>query len=190
MGDCPVSGGKGLCTSLCKNTCQYCVRKHEWNRCHMYGLGIYLADMAQKSHRYVSQPDTSSGRKRYRIIICSVLGKSFEIDGYLKTDRAMHDVHDVRALTEDDMDGMIDACQPCMPPASGVGASIVGIDGEKWGRVVAEECACWRLHTGRIARKDTESARWMWSQVGEVAVDAIETAAEKKRLVVCERFGR
>merc|ERR1712159_653203 len=53
---CPRSGGKGLCTTLCNNDCKYCTEKHEWNKCHMYGLGIYLADMAQKSHRYVSQP--------------------------------------------------------------------------------------------------------------------------------------
>merc|ERR1712007_147386 len=53
---CPVSGGKGLTTSLCNNTCQYCSPEHKWNRCHMYGLGVYLADMAQKSHRYVREP--------------------------------------------------------------------------------------------------------------------------------------
>merc|ERR1711998_80153 len=51
---CPTSGRKGLCTSLCNNDCKYCTEKHEWSKCHMYGLGIYLADMAQKSHRYVS----------------------------------------------------------------------------------------------------------------------------------------
>merc|ERR1712188_287272 len=71
--DCPVSGGKGLCTSLCNNTCRYCTKKHEWSRCHMYGLGIYLGDMAQKSNRYISQPKEGS----YRMIVCSVLGKSY-----------------------------------------------------------------------------------------------------------------
>merc|ERR1712165_192892 len=40
--DCPLSGGKGLCTTLCDNTCGHCTQKHEWNKCHMYGLGIYL----------------------------------------------------------------------------------------------------------------------------------------------------
>jgi len=187
--DCPVSGGKGLCTSLCSNTCKHCTRKHEWNRCHMYGLGIYLADLAQKSHRYVSQPKTGGGRKIYRMIICSVLGKSFEIEGYLKRDRAMHDVYDVRALTEGDVDGMIETCQPCRSPEHGIGALIVGAGGEKWGRVVAEECACWRLHTGRVAKKETEGSRWAWSQQGEISVDAIETAAEKSDLLYIKGLG-
>jgi len=123
------------------------------------------------------------------MIICSVLGKSYEVDGYLKTDRAMHNVYDVRSLTEDDMTEMIESCQPCMPPASGVGASIVGIDGEKWGRVVAEEYAAWRLHTGRIAKKEKEGASWDWSQSGEIAVEAIETAAEKSDLLFIKGLG-
>merc|ERR1719242_3004999 len=82
----------------------------------MYGLGIYLADLAQKSHRYIFQPKTSGGRQTYRMIICSVLGKSFEIEGYLKGDRVMHDVYDVRHLTEEDVDDMIETCQPCRAP--------------------------------------------------------------------------
>merc|ERR1719343_1969601 len=125
---CPVSGGKGLCTSLCNNTCKYCTRKHEWSKCHMYGLGIYLADMAQKSHRYVSQPK----RGTYRMIVCSVLGKSFQIEGHLKDGQCMHDVVNVRALDEDELDHMI---EPCVGSSAthGVGASIVGIDGSVWG---------------------------------------------------------
>lgn len=187
--DCPVSGGKGLCTSLCNNTCKYCTQKHEWRRCHMYGLGIYLADLAQKSHRYISQPKTSGGRQTYRMIICSVLGKSYEIEGYLKGDRVMHDVYDVRGLTEEDVDDMIETCQPCRAPKDGVGALIVGANGERWGRVVAEECACWRLHTGRVAKKETEGSRWDWSQQGEISVDAIETAAEKSDLLYIKGLG-
>merc|ERR1712217_535495 len=154
--NCPQSGNKGLCTTLCGNDCKHCTQKHEWSKCHMYGLGIYLADMAQKSHRYVSQPRSNGRRQTYSMIVCSVLGKSFEVEGYLKRDRAMHDVCDVRTLTEEDLDGMIDTCQPCAAPRKGVGASIVGFDGERWGRVVGEECNCWRLHTGRMAKKQTE----------------------------------
>merc|ERR1712050_9351 len=72
--ECPVSGGKGLRTSLCANTCKYCTKKHEWDRCHMYGLGIYLADRAQKSHRYVSAPASGvDGRRVCKIVVCSVL---------------------------------------------------------------------------------------------------------------------
>merc|ERR1719487_2625488 len=89
---CPVSGGKGLSTTLCDNTCQYCTKKHQWGRCHMYGLGIYLGDMAQKSHRYVSQPN----KRTHKMIVCQVLGKSFQIEGHLKTGTCMHDVVNVR----------------------------------------------------------------------------------------------
>merc|ERR1711937_1065227 len=102
--------------------------------------------MAQKSHRYTSQPRSG----RYRMVVCSVLGKSFQIEGHLKTATAMHDVVNVRALDEDELDGMIETCQACTVD-NGVGASIVGMDGDVWGRVVADEFHCWRLHTGRIA---------------------------------------
>merc|ERR1712032_1083195 len=106
---CPNSGGKGLCTSLCNNDCKYCTEKHEWNRCHMYGLGIYLADMAQKSHRYVSQPKANrSGRQTYRMIVCSVLGKSYQIEAHLKAKEAMHDVVNVRALSDEQEGEMLE----------------------------------------------------------------------------------
>merc|ERR1712217_658910 len=137
--NCPKSGNKGLCTTLCNNDCKYCTEKHEWNRCHMYGLGIYLADMAQKSHRYVSQPKVNrSGGMSYRMIVCSVLGKSFEVEGHLKGKAAMHDVVNVRALTEDLTDDMIERCQACFN-SDGIGASIQGLAGDVWGREVAVE---------------------------------------------------
>lgn len=53
---CPRSGGKGLCTTLCGADCKHCQEAHCWDRCHMYGLGVYMADQAQKSHRYVREP--------------------------------------------------------------------------------------------------------------------------------------
>merc|ERR1712078_667143 len=110
--DCPKSGGKGLCTSLCNNDCTYCTEKHDWNKCHMYGLGIYLADMAQKSHRYISQPKTDKrGRVTYRMIVCSVLGKSFQIEGHLKDGQGMHDVVNVRSLDEEEIESMIEPCR-------------------------------------------------------------------------------
>jgi hypothetical protein len=180
---CPFSGGKGLCTSLCNNDCKFCTRKHEWNRCHMYGLGIYLADMAQKSHRYISQPKIVGGKNRYRMIVCSVLGKSFEISGYLTDGKVFHDVTDVRNLTPEDIDTMIEPCKPCKRTSYGVGASIVSVHGDRWGRVVAEESDCWRLHTGRIARKGTENSKWVWSDEGEVPAEAMETSAEKSDFV-------
>jgi len=113
--DCPVSGGKGLCTSLCNNDCRYCTEKHEWNRCHMFGLGIYLGDMAQKSHRYVSQPRMVQGRKQYRMIVCSVLGRALKIQGHLKCGDAMHDVPQVRELDADDIKNMIEPCRGPTP---------------------------------------------------------------------------
>merc|ERR1719329_2072561 len=54
--DCPRSGGRGLCTTLCGTDCRKCKEPHAWGHCHMYGLGVYLADQAQKSHRYVREP--------------------------------------------------------------------------------------------------------------------------------------
>lgn len=122
------------------------------------------------------------------MIVCSVLGKSYEVDGHLKGGKIMHDVHDVRALTSEDMDEMIEVCQPCLAPESGLGASIVGSDGSKWGRVVGEEDYCWRLNSGRIAKKLTEGVNWQWSK-DEMSVDAIETAAEKSDLMFVKGLG-
>jgi hypothetical protein len=148
----------------------------------MYGLGIYLGDMSQKSNRYVSQPKNG----RYKMIICSVLGKSYEIDGFLKGDRIMHDVYDVRALTDEDMDDMIEVCQPCRAAESGIGANIAGLDGSSWGRVVGEERDCWRLSDGRIARKHNEGLKWNWCKE-EVSVEM--TAPEKSDLMFVKGLG-
>jgi len=96
---CPYSGGKGLCTTLCDNGCPYCTEPHEWNRCHMFGLGIYLADTAAKSHRYVSHPRAGTGgRKQYRMVVCSVLGRSYRIAGHLTSGDAMHNLTNLRFL--------------------------------------------------------------------------------------------
>jgi hypothetical protein len=117
---CPVSGGKGLCTSLCNNNCEYCTEQHAWDRCHMFGLGIYLADMAQKSHRYCSQPEYRPfGKRVFRIIVCSVLGSGLEIEGYLTKKDAMHNVPNVRALAED-LKNMIEPVRGATRPAASV----------------------------------------------------------------------
>jgi len=100
----------------------------------------------------------------------------------------MHDVFDVRSLTDEDMDGMIEVCQPCKAPESGIGATIAGVDGSKWGRVVGGEHDCWRLSNGRIARKNTEGLKWNWC-TDEVAADAIETAPEKSDLMFVKGLG-
>jgi len=100
--ECPISGGKGLCTSLCNNDCKYCTKRHHWDRCHMFGLGIYLADLAQKSHRYNSQPEMlPSGKRRFKMLLCSVLGRALELKGHLRNKDSMHDVVNVRGISED-----------------------------------------------------------------------------------------
>lgn len=95
----------------------------------MFGLGIYLADSAQKSHAYVSQPRIgTNGRQTYRVVVCSVLGKAFQLEGHLTSKDAMHDVVNVRALTEDLIDDMVDCCQVCH--SSAVGAEKFAEDAE------------------------------------------------------------
>lgn len=114
---CPVSGGKGLCTSLCSTGCKHCTEPHSWGKCHMYGLGVYMADLAQKSHRYVREPERRKVQSDSR-------------------------------------------------PVSGVGGTIQGVDGDVWGRVIGESSECWRLESGRIAKKITEGVRWNWAPRG------------------------
>jgi len=107
---CPRSGGRGMCTTLCGANCSYCTEPHCWDRCHMYGLGIYLADLAQKSHRYVREPCAGSaspsgvatplrtgagvhaGQQVYSMLRCRVaLGNPYLIEGNLLNGKAMHD---------------------------------------------------------------------------------------------------
>jgi len=108
--ECPISGGKGLRTSLCTNDCKHCTRPHQWDRCHMYGLGIYLADIAQKSHRYVSAAECGNdGRLECKIVVCSVLtGDALEVQGHLKVCDSMHCVQSLRAMEDGDLPKKID----------------------------------------------------------------------------------
>lgn len=108
--ECPVSGGKGLRTSLCSNDCNHCTKPHRWDHCHMYGLVIYLADIAQKSHRYISGTSpTAGGRRECKIIVCSVLlGDALQVEGHLKKCDAMHCVHSLRALQAENLPKMVD----------------------------------------------------------------------------------
>jgi len=159
----------------------------------MYGLGIYLADMAQKSHRYCSQPKSGrNGRPVYRMVVCQVLGKSFQIEGHLKQADAMHDVVNVRSLTEDIVDDMIESCQACCV-ATGVGATIQSVNGDFLGgrRVVSDEGAKWRLHTGRSVTKDTEGYKWIWApsaNAADIACESLEVA-EKSDLLFVKGLG-
>eukprot|EP00913_Durusdinium_trenchii_P025360 g23808.t1 len=45
----------------------------------------------------------------------------------------------------------------------GVGSVIYGVDGTKWGTVVAAEGGVWKLDSGRIAKKHTEGDKWTWA---------------------------
>mmetsp|Transcript_52652 Transcript_52652/g.170008 ORF Transcript_52652/g.170008 Transcript_52652/m.170008 type:complete len:426 (+) Transcript_52652:91-1368(+) len=90
---CARSGGKNLCTTLCDRTCQHCVEPHRWHRCHMFGLGVYFADVSRKSHRYVSSKrDPTTGKEIYSLLRCRVcLGRPYLIEGHLLHPDAMHD---------------------------------------------------------------------------------------------------
>ena len=86
--ECCVSGNKKLSTTLCGTDCEHCTELHKWNKCHMYGLGIYLADQARKSHRYVSPEN-----EKHTLVRCRVnLGYPFLIDSNLKQKDGMHHI--------------------------------------------------------------------------------------------------
>jgi hypothetical protein len=115
-------------------------------------------------------------------------GKSFQIEGHLKDGTAMHDVVNVRALDEEELGQMLEPCKAATK-AKGVGASIAGLDGSVWGRVVSEEYECWRLHTGRIAKKETEGSRWKWCATEEISAENREGSAEKSDLLFVKGLG-
>merc|ERR1712012_91313 len=103
-------------------------------------------------------------------------------------DRCMHDVVNVRALDEEELDQMIEP-EKAAQVSRGLGASIQGLDGSIWGRVVGDEGDCWRLHSGRIAKKQTEGAKWRWCATEEVSTDAREGSAEKSDLLFVKGLG-
>jgi hypothetical protein len=104
----------------------------------------------------------------------------------------MHDVVNVRALTDESVNDMIDYCPSCSIDSQfGVGATIRGINGEIWGRVVADEGHCWRLDSGRIAKKETEGWRWTWHSAPEPACSTNGNfeVAEKSDLLFVKGLG-
>lgn len=77
----------------------------------MYGLGVYLGDLAQKSHRYVSQPrgGQGTGKNQYRMVLCSVLmGRTLMVEGHLRKGDAMHDVSSLRRIWKGELDAMVE----------------------------------------------------------------------------------
>merc|ERR1711967_195257 len=66
--------------------------------------------------------------KRYHMIVCSVLGRAFKVEGHLKCADAMHDVPTVRALSTDEVDAMI---EPCKGPHDADGQMTIQTPAEK-----------------------------------------------------------
>ena len=62
------------------------------------------------------------------MIVCSVLGRPFKIEGHLRCKEAMHDVVNVRALDEDELQTMI---EPDICPRCDAGATTVEATAEK-----------------------------------------------------------
>ncbi|KAJ5069513.1 poly [adp-ribose] polymerase [Anaeramoeba ignava] len=73
---CPKSGElakEKKTPSLCTKKCKFCLTKHCWNRCHMYGLGLYFTYCSSKSDKYIKTDN--SIRKMF---VCEVVtGNSF-----------------------------------------------------------------------------------------------------------------
>jgi len=173
---CPVSGGKGLCTSLCGTDCQHCQEPHVWGKCHMYGLGVYLADLAQKSHRYVREPElrrVSCGSALASGVGATIHGVGGEVWGRVVGDNGSCWQLESGRIAKKATEGARWNWAPPAAvgagrrPAAGVGASIVGADWTSWGRVVGDEGSCWRLASGRIAKKENEGIRWWWDDVAD-----------------------
>jgi len=171
---CPVSGGKGLCTTLCGRDCPHCSDPHVWNKCHMYGGGVYMADLAQKSHRYVRQPEVreiaAPSRQRPTWGVgAQIVGEEWDVWGVVVGDEG--DVWRLEGgrIAKKENEGLRwwfdDASGECSgydASSSGVGATIQGLDGSVWGLVVGDGGTIWQLQSGRIAKKASEGTRWVW----------------------------
>lgn len=161
--DCPVSGRKGLSTTLCSSSCKHCNKPHVWNRCHMYGHGIYLADLAQKSHRYVREPE----HKKVRSCCANygvgafIYGMNGEYWGWVVAEEEEAWRLDSGRIAKMENEGIKWYFVPS-GASEGLGANIQGIDGSVWGRVVWEEGDCYHLESGRIAKKATNGNKWTW----------------------------
>lgn len=93
--NCKAWGHIKMASSPCTLECQECAGqnavRHKWNKCHMFGLGIYFADQSSKSDRYVSRPDGAPVEKERKMLVVEVLlGSCYEIQE-LKTPDQLHD---------------------------------------------------------------------------------------------------
>ena len=85
---CPRSGNKGLLTTLCGTDCRHCTEHHTWDRCHMYGMGLYFAGDTAKSHRHVRPAGNVCSLVRCRVN----LGSPYLVEGNLLERDAFHNV--------------------------------------------------------------------------------------------------
>merc|ERR1711918_233074 len=71
--------------------------------------GIYLGDLAQKSHRYCSRPALmEGGKRRFRMVVCSVLtGRTLQMEAHLAEPHSMHDLQSLRACSPGDLEKRI-----------------------------------------------------------------------------------
>lgn len=136
----------------------------------MYGLGVYLADMAQKSHRYVREPE----RRKVEVAFQSagVGGVILGLDGtewgkVIADEGACWRLESGRIAKKETEGYRWNWKSSHGNPSTGVGAWIVGEDWSSWGRVIDDEGTCWRLESGRIAKKETEGVRWWWDDAHE-----------------------
>ena len=159
---CPVSGNKELSTSLCDRECRYCVTPHKWGNCHMYGLGIYLADMSQKSHRHVRRPQPMLSPGVY------IEG----MDGY-SWGKILSDGGDVWRLdsgnyarkANEGYRWKVCAREICC----GIGALIYSTDDRLWGVVVDDRDYFWQLNNGDFVLKRAQDRAWIWKKISSFA---------------------
>merc|ERR1712139_217064 len=149
---CPKSGGKGLCTTLCSSSCRHCRTPHAWDKCHMFGLGVYLADLAQKSHRYVREPElrevpvTASSGPAWGVG-ANIRGLADgELWGRVVDEQSKCWVLESGRIAKKETEGWKWQFES-VAASYGVGATIEGLDGQKWGRVTESQCHVWVLET-------------------------------------------
>ncbi|CAK0885834.1 unnamed protein product [Prorocentrum cordatum] len=56
-------------------------------------------------------------------------------------------------------------------PVIGIGATVVGLKGEVWGKVERDGGTAWFLESGRMVKKETVGKRWKWQVPKPAAAD-------------------
>merc|ERR1712061_627006 len=75
----------------------------------VYTHGVFLGDISQKSHRYVSGVSIDGDHK---MVLCSVLlGDALQVEGHLRSGTAMHDVHSLRVMRPGDLSEMVEGAR-------------------------------------------------------------------------------